>query len=92
MDTLLDTELGNEHIEGRIEHTNDLRLADDGAVALRQVGDEDAKVEMSGLLLRELGRVALAVLSISPLDATDREATRTCCTAVRPSQRHRDPC
>ena len=61
MDALLDTELGNEDIEGRIEHTNDLRLADDRAVTLRQVGDEDAKVEVSRLLLRELGRVALAV-------------------------------
>lgn len=37
MDTLLNAELGNEHVEGGIQHTDHLSWTNDRSVALREV-------------------------------------------------------
>ena len=62
MDTLLDAELGDEYIEGSIQDADDLGLPDDRAVALREVRDQDAKIQVRRLLLSELSRIALTVI------------------------------
>ena len=59
MDTLLDAEFGNEHIEGGVEHVDDLGLADDRTVAVREVRDQDTQEQVRRLLLGEHSRVAL---------------------------------
>ena len=61
MDTLLDTELGYVDVEGSIKNTDNLCLANDGTIALSEIGDENAKEEVSGLLLRQLSRVLFAI-------------------------------
>lgn len=58
--TLLDAELRNIDIESSIEDTNDLSLTHNRTIALSQVGNQQAKEQMSGLLLRELSRILLA--------------------------------
>jgi hypothetical protein len=58
---LLDAELGHVHVERRVEDADDLSGTDDGPVALREVANHDAEEQVRRLLLRELGRVALAV-------------------------------
>lgn len=61
MDTLLDTELGNENVESGVENTNNASLTDDGAKLLGEVGDKETQEQVSRLLLRELGIALLAV-------------------------------
>lgn len=60
MNTLLDTKLRDQYIEGCIQDTDNLRLADDRPIALCEIMYEDTEVQVSGLLLRQLGRVTLA--------------------------------
>ena len=59
MDTLLNAELGNEHIEGGVEHVDDLGLANDRAVAVREVRDQDTQEQVRRLLLSEHSGVTL---------------------------------
>lgn len=61
MHTLLHTELGDKHIERSFQNVDDLGLANNRAVALRQVRNEDAQEQMRGLLLRKVGRIPLDV-------------------------------
>lgn len=64
VDTLLDAELRDEHIERSIQDTDNLRLADDRAVALRKVGDQDTQEQVCRLFLRELSRVPFAGMDL----------------------------
>lgn len=79
MDTLLDTKLGNENIESRVEDTDDTCLPNDRAKALCEVGDEKAQEQVSGLLLSEFGVSLLAerrkVNSVRSLIARDWRVT-----------------
>lgn len=61
MNPLLDTEFGDINIEGGVQYTYNLRLADDRSIALGQVVDEEAEEQMSRLLLREASRVLFTV-------------------------------
>ena len=60
MHTLLDAELRNINIERSIEDANDLSLTHDRTIALSQIGNQQAKEQMSGLLLCEFSRILLA--------------------------------
>lgn len=62
MDTLLNAKFGDKDIKCGIQHTNHLSLADDRAIALGEVGDENTQEEMSRLLLCEGSRVSFAVI------------------------------
>ena len=61
MDTLLDTELGHQHIEGSFQDANDSSLSDNGTVLLGQVRDEYTEVQVGGLLLCKSSAFLLAV-------------------------------
>lgn len=65
MYTLFDAELWDENVKRGVEDTNNFGLADDGAVALREIRDEDTQEQVVRLLLCELGRVPLTVEHIS---------------------------
>ena len=67
MHALLDAELGDEDVERLVEDTDDSRRADDRAVALSKVVDEDAEEEVCGLLLRKAGSLLLRVARLSNL-------------------------
>ena len=62
VDSLLDTEFRHKHIKGSVQDADDLGLPDDRAVALREVRDQDAKIQVRRLLLSELSRIALTVI------------------------------
>ena len=64
VDTLLDAELRDEHIERSIQDTDNLLLADDRAVALRKVGNQDTQEQVRRLFLRELSRVPFAEMDL----------------------------
>lgn len=89
MDALLDTELRDQDVEGGIEDTNDLGLADDGPVALGQVGDKDTKVQVRGLLLRQFSRVALAVVpvNVNSMRRDDETYMLHCCATFATASR-----
>lgn len=93
VDTLLDTELRYIDVEGRIENTNNLCLADDGTIALSEIGDEDAKEEMSRLLLCQLSRIlfTVRVICISNGDMWKGLKNLTCCIAEPLSQQRHGP-
>jgi len=61
MDTLLDTELGHQHIEGSIQDANDSSLPDDGTILLGQVRNEYTEVQVGGLLLCKSSTFLLAI-------------------------------
>ena len=61
MDTFLDAELGNKHVESGIEDANDLCLTDDRSVTLGKICNKDAKIQMRRLLLSELSGLFLSV-------------------------------
>lgn len=65
--TLLDAELRDHDIERLVEHADDRGRPDDGSVALREVGNEDAKEEVCRLLLREASGVLLDVARLRDL-------------------------
>ncbi len=46
MDSLFDTEFRHKHVEGCIQNADDDGGANDWAVTLRQIGNEDTKVQM----------------------------------------------
>lgn len=89
VDALLDTELRDQDVEGGIKYTNDLGLTDDGPVALRQVGDKDTEVQVGRLLLRQLSRVALAVISVNvnPMRSDDETYMLHCCATFATASR-----
>ena len=64
MDALLNAEFRDEHIERSIQDTDNLRLANDRAVALREVGDKNAQEQVRRLFLRELSRVPFAEMDL----------------------------
>ena len=61
MDTLFDTELRHQHIEGSIQDADDSSLPHDRTILLGQVRNEHAEVQMGGLFLRKSSTVLLAV-------------------------------
>lgn len=61
MDTLLDTELGHQHVEGSIQDANDSSLPNDGTVILGQVRNEYTEVQVGRLLLCKSSTFLLAV-------------------------------
>ena len=61
MDTLLDTELGHQHIKGSIQDTDDSSLSHYRTILLGQVRNKYAEVQMSRLLLRKSSTLLLAV-------------------------------
>lgn len=65
MDPLLNTKLRHIYIEGSIKDTDYFGLANDWAIALSQVSDEQAQEQMCGLLLCELSGVLLTVFTVS---------------------------
>jgi hypothetical protein len=91
MDTLLDTELGNEDIERCIQNTNNLGLPHDRAVASGEVRDHDAKEQVSGLLLRKGCRIPFAMVSRQYQLLAAKADMLTCCIAEQPSPPRRDP-
>jgi hypothetical protein len=62
MDSLLDAEFRDQDVERSVQNTHNLGLTDDRAIAGSKIGDEDTKVQVSRLLLREGSRVAFAVV------------------------------
>ncbi len=79
VDTLLDTELGNNDIEGGIEHAHNRCRSNDGAVAHGEIVDEQAEEEVGTLLLCQLGSIFLDVALLRDLGhslAIDRELVR----------------
>lgn len=61
MNALLDTKIGNDDIESLIENANDSSLSLDGAILLREVGNEGAQVEVLRHLLGKLGGLLLRI-------------------------------
>lgn len=64
MDALLQSELGHENVERGVEDSNNGGRTNDGSVFLRQFADENAKVQVSRLLLSETSGVLLDVAGL----------------------------
>lgn len=67
VNSLLDPKLGDEDVERLVEYADDGSRSNDGSVALSEVGDEDAKEEVSRLLLGESSGVLLDVAGLRDL-------------------------
>ena len=61
MNSFLNSEFRNHHIESRVENSNDGSGSNDGTISTSEVGDENAEEEMGGLFLSEFSGVFLDV-------------------------------
>jgi len=61
MHALLDTKLRYNNVKGGIQEADDFSLTNHRAIALRQITDHQAEIQVGGLFLSELGHVLLAV-------------------------------
>ena len=57
MNTLLDTKFRHKHIEGSIKYTDNSGLTNNRSIALCEVRNKDAQIQVSGLLFCQLRRI-----------------------------------
>ena len=78
VNTLLDTKVLNDNVEGLVEDSDDMSLSLDWSVSLSEVCDEGAEEEMLALFLGELRRCLLDVAVLCDLGDCFRVHEESC--------------
>ena len=91
MHPLFDTKFGYEDIEGGVKDTDHDSRANDWAITLSQVRNQNAQEKMGGLLLSKLRRFLFAIEKVSKKSITSGGNELTYCTVARSWQRSPDP-
>lgn len=90
VDSLFNTKLRNQYVEGCIKYIDNLGLTDNRSVSLGQVRNEDAEEEVGGLLLCQFRRIAFAGRHLAG-DQTRMVQVHTCYIVERFLRQHLYP-